>query len=177
MTQSKLHSFIFSLIIVLMSVDVFAVKLYGIELENATPKQLRSAVKKAGGKVVSEGGKDRWYDIYSSDKLLYGSQKVYLGFTKQDKRFAFLEYEFGNAVKDKMLAKLNTRYGQAKITRGFFLSDTVYKWSVGKITIKWYYDFPSSVYRLIYEEPQIFAKLQAEKKQFKKKEADSNSAY
>ena len=84
----------------LLSGNALALELFGVDLEKSQQNTIRSAAKKAGVTLIREGGADQWFDSYDSSSVLPLSKRLYLAFVKQDKRFAFAEYEFAG-IKSK----------------------------------------------------------------------------
>ncbi len=164
------------LLLVLLPSNSQSLSLYGINLEEANAQQLRLAVKQAGARIISEGGADKWFDEYKSEKLLDGSMVLYLGFSKQNQQFAFLEYEIKPTAKDQVFQKMVYKYGQPQIIGGQFISDTQYQWQKGSITINWYYDFFNHVYRLIYSKADTLNALINKRNNWLKKQQEKELA-
>ena len=140
-----------------------ALELFGVTLESATRDELRAAVNRAGLVLVSEGGEDKWYDLYDSSEVLEGSSRFYLGFVKQDQRFAFAEYEFTGLEREQMLRDLTLKYGAAEVQGGRFISDRSYRWRREGIEIELTSDWQNYRTRLIYVMPANMADLLAER--------------
>lgn len=140
-----------------------ALELFGVTLESATRDELRAAVTQAGLVLTSEGGEDRWYDLYDSSAALEGSSRFYLGFVKQDQRFAFAEYEFPGLQRKQLLRDLMLKYGAPEIQGGRFLSDRSYRWLRDGIEIELTGDWQNYKTRLIYLMPANMADLIAER--------------
>ena len=87
-----------------------AVDLFGVRLLNSSRDQLRTAVKNAGTTLISEAGEATFFDVYDSQAVLPGSQQLYLGFVKKDKRFAFAEYSFQGLQQPQMVQKLTNKF-------------------------------------------------------------------
>ena len=81
---------------------------------------------------------------------------------KQDKRFAFAEYELTGLKHPKLLQKLQEKYGPPKIIKGKFISDKSYRWKQDGIEIKLEVDWQNFRTRLSYVEPVAFAALKKE---------------
>jgi len=143
-----------------------AVELFGVKLEPASRNQLRIAVKNAGVKLVREAGDDQFFDVYEAQDLLPGAKFLYLGFTKQDKLFAFAEYRFNGLKHEELLRRLRRKYGEPKVLKPEFITDYHYQWQDGAIQISLYSDWGSYATRLIYFEPQRLAVLKGEQKAF-----------
>ena len=47
-----------------------ALELFGVDLENTSRYELRSAVIQAGLLLISEAGEEEWYDIYDSSTIV-----------------------------------------------------------------------------------------------------------
>ena len=139
-----------------------ALELFGVDLETSQRDALRSAAKKAGVVLIRQGGNDRWFDSYDSSAVLPLSQRLYLGFVKQDKRFAFAEYEFAGFRHPQILRNLSAKYGPPKIINGKYLSDKNYRWEQDGIEIRLNIDWRNYRTRLSYIEPVAFAALKKE---------------
>lgn len=155
------------LLLIWLSATANASELFGVSLLDATRDKLRSAVKKAGATLISEGGSNTFFDSYSSDSLLQGSSKLYLGFVKKDRQFAFAEYEFDGLQQPRILQKLNIKYGRASTSKGMFLSDQVYSWHSAGITIELYPNWRNYQTRLTYYNPDALQQLRLERQQYK----------
>ena len=142
---------------------VIALELFGVNLQSTDRTELRSAVKAAGVVLIREGGKDNWFDVYDSSRALAGSSRLYLGFVKQDLRFAFAEYEFGNLISRQLLSNLTAKYGAAEIIAGSFISDRKYRWQRDGIDIELSSDWRNHKSRLSYINPANMADLLAER--------------
>ncbi len=139
-----------------------ALELFGVNLENSSRDELRSAVKQAGLILIREAGEDQWYDIYDSSTAVQGSSRLFLGFVKADQSFAFAEYEF-NGIDSRNLAQtLILKYGDAEMKSGRYLSDRSYRWQRDGIEIKLANDWQNYRFRLSYIEFGNLAKLQQE---------------
>jgi hypothetical protein len=143
-----------------------AIQLFGIDLEPASRNQLRIAVKNAGVKLLREAGDDQFFDVYEAQDLLPGAKFLYLGFTKQDKLFAFAEYRFSGLKHAELLRRLRLKYGEPKVVKPEFITDYHYQWQAGAIQISLYSDWGSYATRLVYFEPQRLAVLRGEQKAF-----------
>ena len=139
-----------------------ALELFGVDLEKALQDELRSAAKKAGVKLIREGGEGLWFDSYDSSEVLPLSTRLYLGFVKQDKRFAFAEYEFVGFEHAQMLRDLGQKYGSPEIKNGKYMSDRNYQWKQDGIEISLKIDWQNFRTRLSYIEPLAFAALRKE---------------
>ncbi|MBT8437707.1 MAG: hypothetical protein KJP11_10070 [Gammaproteobacteria bacterium] len=140
-----------------------ALELFGVNLQSTNRSELRSAVKAAGVILIREGGKENWFDVYDSSRALAGSSRLYLGFVKQDLRFAFAEYEFGSLISSQLLSKLSAKYGAAEILSGSFISDRKYRWQRDGIDIELSSDWRNHKSRLSYINPVNMADLLAER--------------
>lgn len=149
--------------------SAYAAELFGIGLLNATQNKLRKAVKKAGATLIKNAEKDTFFDRYSSEGLLQGSSKLYLGFVKKDRKFAFAEYEFDGLLQPRMLQKLTAKYGKGRASKGKFLSDKTYTWQSAGITIELSPDWQSYQTRLTYYNPAALQRLREEQQQYKGK--------
>jgi hypothetical protein len=138
-------------------------ELFGISLESTNRTELRNAVRAAGVVLIREGGKDNWFDVYDSSRVLTGSSRLYLGFVKQDLRFAFAEYEFGSLISRQLLSNLTAKYGAAEIHSGRFISDRKYRWQSDGIDIELTSDWRNRKSRLSYINPENMADLLAER--------------
>lgn len=147
---------------------VVALELFGVSLESTNSSELRIAVKNAGVRLIREGGKDNWFDVYDSSSALAGSTRLYLGFVKQDQRFAFAEYEFESLNPALMLSKLTAKYGAAETHAGRFISDRKYRWQRDGIEIELASDWQNNRTRLSYINPVSLSALLAERANYKK---------
>ena len=154
------------LVLLLFAPAVAAVELFGIDLAQATRDQLRGAVKNTGVRLVREAGDDEFFDTYEAQDLLPGARHLYLGFTKQDRRFAFAEYRFKGLEQPELLRRLKLKYGEPQPSRSQFMSDYHLRWRDGPIHISLYSDWGSYATRLVYFEPQRLAVLRSERKGF-----------
>ncbi|MEM7563404.1 MAG: hypothetical protein AAF353_10195 [Pseudomonadota bacterium] len=143
--------------------QAFALEFYGVALENTSRDELRAAVKQAGAVVLQEAGDEHWFDIYDSSAVVAGSSKLFLGFVREDQRFAFAEYEFPGLNASQFVAKLKDRYGDAEISHGRFVSDRRYQWEKDGIVIHLVNDWQNYKTRLSYIESENLARLQQEK--------------
>ena len=140
-----------------------ALELFGIALESTTRDELRNAAGEAGLVLVREGGDDNWFDVYDSSAVLNGSMRFYLGFVKQDQRFAFAEYEFRGLDRKQLVRKLTLKYGKAEVQGGRYFSDRSYRWQRDGIEIELSSDWQNYKTRLIYVVPENMADLHAER--------------
>ena len=146
-----------------------ALELFGVMLESTSRDELREAVKNAGLVLIREGGEDNWFDIYDSTTVLVGSMHFYLGFVKQDQRFAFAEYEFSGFTSKSLLPRLKRKYGEPAVEGGRFVSDHVYRWQRDGIDIELSSDWSNYKTRLIYINPVNMAKVMLQRIQVTKK--------
>jgi len=140
-----------------------AAELFGIPLNSANHDDLSTAAKQAGVSLIREGGKAKWFDVFDSQTVLSGSSRLYLGYVKQDRRFAFAEYEFIGLKQSQMLAKLKRKYGKPQVLAGKYLSDKRYRWQQGGIEISLTTDWPGYRTRLSYIEPRAMTSLKKER--------------
>ncbi len=145
------------------SPGAIALELFGVSLESTNRDELREAAKQAGLALIREGGEDNWFDLYDSSTVLPGSKRFYLGFVKQDQRFAFAEYEFSGLKTNRMLGELTRKYGAAEVRRGRFVSDRSYHWQRDGIQIDLVSDWSQYKTRLSYTHPANLADLLKEK--------------
>ncbi len=147
----------------LLAPPAAALELFGLTLEATGRDELREAAKQAGLVLIREGGDDNWFDIYDSTAVMPGSVYFYLGFVKQDQRFAFAEYEFNGLGIGSLLQKLSNKYGAPAIETGRFASDHRYRWRRDGIEIELSSDWKNYRTRLIYTEPASMQALLAER--------------
>lgn len=140
-----------------------ALELFGVSLESTNRDALRQAAGEAGLVLLHEGGEDNWFDAYDSSAVLDGSTRFYLGFVKQDQRFAFAEYEFSGLNQKPLVRKLTTKYGVAEVQAGRFVSDRSYRWQHDGVRIELSSDWQNYKTRLLYVIPENMAALLAEK--------------
>lgn len=153
----------FALLMLLSTPPAPALELFGVALEAGSRDQLREAVKEAGLVLIREGGDDDWFDVYDSSAVLPGSVHFYLGFIKQDQRFAFAEYEFTGLDTKTMLARLSARYGAPEVRGGKFISDRAFSWRRDGVEIRLASDWQNYRTRLSYVIPANLADLLAER--------------
>ncbi len=154
------------ILLVFVNTAVNSAELFGVNLVSASRDELRAAVKMAGVKLVKEAGVGAFHDVYKGDSVLHEAKKLYLGFVKKDKKFAFAEYEFNGLQQPVMLNKLINKYGKAAPTKGKFLTDMSYSWLSDGIKINFYQDWPAHKTRLIYFNPEALQQLRSEQKLF-----------
>lgn len=140
-----------------------ALELFGVTLESTTRDELRNAAGEAGLVLQREGGDDNWFDVYDSSAVLNGSIRFYLGFVKQDQRFAFAEYEFRGLDSKRLVRNLTLKYGKAEVRGGRYISDRSYRWQRDGIEIELSSDWQNYKTRLIYLVPENMADLHAER--------------
>ena len=140
-----------------------ALELFGVALESTNRDELREAAKDAGLVLIREGGEENWFDIYDSREAFAGSRHFYLGFVKEDQRFAFAEYEFSGVDTNSLVRKLSRKYGAPRVESGRFFSDQRYRWQRDGIKIELASDWRSYRTRLSYINPPNMAALLAER--------------
>jgi len=139
--------------------------LFGIQLKSASHDDLSAAAKRAGVSLIREGGETKWFDVYDSQAVLSGSSRLYLGYVKQGRRFAFAEYEFIGIKQSNILAKLTRKYGKPQILAGKYLSDKRFHWQQNGIEITLTTDWPNFRTHLSYVEPEALTILEQEQLQ------------
>jgi len=149
---------------------VGAVELLGVRLETTQRDDFRQAVKKAGVTLISEAGKDGFFDSYESAGLLQGSSRLLLGFVKKDNRFAFAEYELVGLQQTRLLEKLVAKYGPYQLIKGDYLTDSGYQWQKESIQITLTSDWINYRSRLIYSQPQALNTLRQEYLSFQRQQ-------
>ena len=147
-----------------LSPPVLALELFGVNLTDTGRDQLRTAVKKAGAKLITEAGKDGFFDSYDSSGLMPNSSRLYLGFADTDQRFAFAEYEFNGLQQPALLQKLVEKYGKPVVKSGKFLTDSRYLWQTDGVDIMFYSDWEAYRSRLIYSVPAQLQRLREAKR-------------
>lgn len=155
------------IMLMLCPVLVQGAELFGVDLASTERDELRNAVKNAGLKLISEAGDDRFFDSYESNSVLPKSTRLYLGFIKQDQKFAFAEYEFDGLKHPVLVEKLNQKYGKATLKPGKFLTDQTYRWQSGGVEIDLYVDWSNYKTRLVYSIPEQLGRLKQEKTAFR----------
>jgi hypothetical protein len=143
----------------------YGAELLGVQLQSATLDQLRDAVKKSGALLIREGGENQWFDVYDSQNLLPGSTRMYLGYAKQSRQLAFVEYEFIGLQQPVMLSKLQIKYGNPKTQKGQYISDVRYRWRQDGIEIELAADWEKYRTRLSYINPLVLQDLKKEQAQ------------
>ncbi len=151
-----------------------AAELFGIPLNAAKHDDLVRAVKQAGVSLIREGGKTKWYDIYDSQTILPGSSRLYLGYVKKDRRFAFAEYEFMGLKQSQMLEKLSLKYGNPVIVSGKYISDKRYRWQKNGIDIELTADWRHHRSRLSYVNSAALSDLKQEQKYSRQEQSKSH---
>ena len=141
---------VFLLFFITLLNPLYAVELFGVELEAATQDQFRVALKKSGAKILKQTGVEALYDTYLAGSLLQDAQQLHVGFAKESKNFAFAEYEFNGLKQPELLLRLQAKYGLADTTKGKFLSDYTYRWQLGDVSIALYQDWAAHKTRLTY---------------------------
>ncbi|MCP4388073.1 MAG: hypothetical protein GY802_07245 [Gammaproteobacteria bacterium] len=154
---------LFVLLLLVVSVPTPALELFGVVLETSSRDELRAATRDAGLVLLREGGEDNWFDVYDSSTVLGGSTRFYLGFVKQDLRFAFAEYEFRGLNRKQLLHHLKRKYGKAEVRGGRYVSDRSYHWQRDGIRIELSSDWQNYKTRLTYLIPQNMSDLLAER--------------
>ncbi len=166
------------LLFLLVSQSVTAVELFGIQLNAANHDELSRAAKQAGVKLIREGGETKWFDVFDSQEALAESSHFYLGYVKQDRRFAFAEYEFAGLSRPLILKKLSQKYGQPEMIKGQFISDQAYRWIDSGIEILLRPDWQNYRTRLSYVAPAAMQALREEQLAYELKQQDNQlSAY
>lgn len=158
-----------SLLLLLLLVPLsqaLAVDLFGVDLATTERDAMRDAVKTAGLNLISEAGDDAFFDSYESDSVLPSSTRLYLGFVKEDRKFAFAEYEFAGFKHPVLKQKLIGKYGQPSVETGQFLTDQAYVWKLDDVEIALRIDWPNYKTRLVYSIPQQLARLAQERALF-----------
>ncbi len=156
--------FFISMLLMSFSVKpVLAAKLFGVELITATKTTLRQAARRAGARLKVEAGEFEFHDEYFSADILKGSDKLFLGFSKENEKFAFAEYEFKGFNHEKMLRKLVAKYGQPIKIKKVFISDTIYRWNINGIQVSYYKDWRHYKTRVTYIVPNLLAELKVAK--------------
>ncbi len=150
-----------------------AAELFGIPLNVAKHDDLVNAVKQAGVRLIREGGETKWFDVYDSRTVLPGSSRLYLGYVKQDRRFAFAEYEFIGLKQLQMLEKLSLKYGKPAIVPGKYLSDKRYRWQKNGIDIELKVDWWHYRSRLSYVNSAALGDLKQEQKNARQEQTKS----
>jgi hypothetical protein len=167
---------IITLCLLANSSNLAAVELFGLKLADSSQKELRDAAKKAGVVLIRESDESLWFDSYDSSSVLPGSSRLYLGFVRQDQRFAFAEYEFVGLKHNRILARLSQKYGSGQRSRGRFLSDQEYRWQQDGIQITFKTDWQNYRTRLSYTSPTALKQLKKEKLDAEQKKVEENSA-
>ncbi len=157
---------IFSLFMIFNPVYA-ATMLFGIDLQQATRDEMRTAVRNSGAKLIKEAGRDDFFDEYGSGSLLQGSSRLYLGYFKKDNRLAFVEYQLEGLHHPQMIQKLTIKYGKPETVRGRFYSDNRHQWLSDGVKILMYQDWAAYKTRLLYYLPQNLSDLRLEYQQFK----------
>ena len=161
--NSAIKSILTLLLAFTLAPHAAALELFGVQLASSSRDELRDAVRNAGLVLIREGGEENWFDLYDSSAVLAGSRRFYLGFVKQDQRFAFAEYEFIGLQHKRILQNLTRKYGPAEVQGGRFASDHRYRWRQDGIRIELSSDWQNYRTRLIYTDPENMAALLAER--------------
>lgn len=131
--------------------NAYAVKLFGVDLVSSNATSLRSAVRKAGAKEIKLTGEFTFYDEFESQNLINNSDKLYLGFSKEDESFVFAEYEFKGVRHLKILEKLTYKYGKPNVIPAKFISDATYEWLHEGVNVQFKVDWMVYKTRLSYQ--------------------------
>ena len=150
---------------VLFLPSAFGAELFGVALQSATLEQLRDAAKQSGAVLIRKGDENEWFDVYDSRDLLPGSSKMYLGYVKESRQLAFVEYEFIGLQQPGMLRKLRLKYGNGNTEKGEFVSDVGYRWQHEGIEILLGADWQNYRTRLSYINPRVLQDLNKERAQ------------
>ena len=143
-----MNRYLLFILLLLMPFNLAAVELFGVDLNTTNREDLRAAVQENGAELISEGNDQQWFDAYDSSTLFPGSRKLYLGFVRSSGAFSFLEYEFPGVTTDRLLRRLQAKYGPADESRsGEFISDQRFLWSRNGLSIELYSDW--SNYRVL----------------------------
>ena len=141
----------------------FGAELFGVALQSATLEQLRDAAKGSGAILIREGDENEWFEVYDSQALLPGSSKMYLGYVKESRQLAFVEYEFIGLQQPGILRKLRLKYGSGTTEKGKFISDLGHRWQHEGIEISLGADWQNYRTRLSYVNPQVLRNLHKER--------------
>ncbi len=152
--------------LMLLPFNVVAVELFGLDLNNSNREELRAAVQENGAELISEGNDLQWFDAYDSTALFPGSRRLYLGFVRSSGAFSFLEYEFPGVTADRLLSRMEIKYGAADETRsGDFISDQRFIWNRNGLVIELYSDWPNYRVLLSYRNENNLQLLQSERRE------------
>ncbi len=154
----------------------FAAELFGLPLRSSTLDQMRTVVKQAGATLILESGEGQPYDIYDSRELLTGSIRLYLGHVGEDRRLAFVEYEFVGLKRPLVLQMLSDKYGKPDARTGKFISDPGYHWVENGIDIILRSDWQNYRTRLSYVDPVALAELKKATQVAKTDKVDSDTS-
>lgn len=127
--------------------------------------------------LISEGGEDKWFDAFDSREVLAGSSRLYLGYVKQDRRFAFAEYEFIGLRQPLMLKKLRQKYGEPELIKARFISDQSYRWLDNGTEILLRSDWQNYRTRLSYVNPTAMLALREERLAADSKQEDNELSF
>ncbi len=161
--MNRLSIAVISTLLFTLAPPVAALELFGVALESTNRDELREAAKNAGLVLIREGGEENWFDIYDSKAVFAGSHHFYLGFVKEDRRFAFAEYAFRGVDTNSLVRKLSRKYGAPQVESGRFFSDQRYRWQRDGIKIELASDWRRYRTRLSYINPPNMAALLAER--------------
>ncbi len=164
-------------LLLLLALPVQGFELFGVNLSTATRDEFRQAVKRSGAKLLSEAGKDTFYDVYQGSSLLQNAGKLYLGFTKTSQQLAFVEYEFNGLQQPALLKKLIQKYGQPAKKPATFLSDFTFQWQKDGVVMSFYQDWAAYKTRLSYIRPGALEQLKQEKIQYEQTRQDQQVRY
>ena len=146
-------------IIACLPLQAKALELFGVELGSVGRDAMREAIEQAGVELLREGDEARKFDLYDSSAAVPGSARLYLGFTPDGARVAFVEYEFVGRHVERLHAELTRKYGEASVKGGRYLTDKAYSWRRDGIDIRLAYDWSLYRTRLSYIEPDALARL------------------
>lgn len=138
-------------------------ELFGVALQSATLEQLRDAAKGSGAKLIRKGDENEWFEVYDSRELLPGSSKLYLGYVKESRQLAFVEYEFIGLQQPEILRSLRLKYGSGITEKGKYISDSSHRWQHEGTEISLGADWQNYRTRLSYVNPQVLQDLHKER--------------
>lgn len=154
------------LLLLLLPINGAAVELFGLDINSTNREELRAAVQENGAELISEGNDQQWFDAYDSSALFPGSRRLFLGFVRSSGAFSFLEYEFPGVSADRLLSRLESKYGAADETRtGDFISDKRFIWNRNGLVIELYSDWPNYRVLLSYRNDGNLQLLQSERRE------------
>jgi len=150
-----------------------SITLFGVPLSIATREQLRLQVKREGGVSLKEQD-DLWDDIYDSQDLLVGSDRLIIGYSLEKDRVASVQYRFPEANTPsnyhKIYQMIIDRYGRAVELNDNESGRLLNLWKFKNVTIKIEKGWPEKSLFLSYEVEGNYNDMLAEQERARAKD-------